>query len=60
MLASLTPGYNATLLYHRPTCVPRNKGQTMHELLTGNSVSEPDGWTFISWNEITEGTYVCR
>ncbi len=20
--------------------------------------SKPDGWTFISWNEITEGTYI--
>ena len=57
-LAPFTPGYNATLLYHTPTCVPRNNGQTMHALFTGNSASAPDGWTFISWNEISEGTYV--
>jgi hypothetical protein len=57
-LAPFTPGYNATLLYHTPTCVPRNNGQTMHALFTGNSASAPDGWTFISWNEISEGSYV--
>jgi hypothetical protein len=57
-LAPFTPGYNATLLYHTPTCVPRNNGQTMKALFAGNSVSKPDGWTLISWNEISEGSYV--
>ncbi len=57
-LAPSTPGYNAMLLYNTPTCVPRNDGQTMRDLFAGNSRSRPDGWTFISWNEISEGTYV--
>jgi hypothetical protein len=57
-LAPFTPGYNATLLYHTPTCVPRNNGQTMKALFAGNSASKPDGWTLISWNEISEGSYV--
>jgi hypothetical protein len=57
-LAPFTPGYNAMLLYGTPTCVPRNGGQTMRALFAGNSQSRPDGWTFISWNEISEGTYV--
>jgi hypothetical protein len=30
----------------------------MRSLFAGNSASHPDGWTLISWNEITEGTYV--
>jgi hypothetical protein len=57
-LAPFTPGYNAMLLYHTPTCVPRDGGKTMRALFTGNAASQPDGWTLISWNEITEGTYV--
>jgi hypothetical protein len=57
-LAPFTPGYNAQLLYGTSTCVPRRQGQTMHELFRGNSASNPDGWTFISWNEIAEGSYI--
>ncbi len=57
-LAPFTPGYNAMLLYDSPTCVPRDDGRTMHALFDGNGASEPDGWTFISWNEISEGSYV--
>lgn len=57
-LAPFIPGYNASLLYHTSTCVPRDNGQTMRSLFAGNSASHPDGWTLISWNEITEGTYV--
>ena len=53
-----TPGYNAALLYHTPTCVPRNGTATMHRLFDGNSGSNPDGWTLISWNEISEGSYI--
>jgi len=30
----------------------------MKALYDGNLASAPDGWTFISWNEITEGTYI--
>jgi hypothetical protein len=57
-LAPFTPGYNAKLLDGGSTCVPRNSGRTMHELFQGNRASNPDGWTFISWNEIAEGTYI--
>jgi hypothetical protein len=57
-LAPFAPGYNAMLLYGTTTCVPRNNGQTMHALFDGNLASNPDGWAFISWNEISEGTYI--
>ena len=57
-LAPFTPGYNAQLLYGTSTCVPRRDGQTMHQLFRGNKVTNPDGWTFISWNEISEGSYI--
>jgi hypothetical protein len=57
-LAPFTPGYDPMLLYKTPTCVPRNDGRTMHVLFDGNRASNPDGWTLISWNEISEGSYV--
>lgn len=57
-LAPFAPGYNATLLYGTPTCVPRDDGQTMHKIYDGNLATEPDGWTLISWNEISEGSYI--
>jgi hypothetical protein len=57
-LAPFTPGYNATLLYKTTTCVPRNGGATMRALYNGNRASNPDGWTLISWNEISEGSYI--
>jgi hypothetical protein len=57
-LAPFTPGYNAQLLYGTSTCVPRRDGQTMHALFNGNKATNPDGWTFISWNEISEGSYI--
>lgn len=55
--APLTPGYNSELL-RDGSCVPRRGGRTLRELFDGNSASEPDAWTLISWNEIAEGTYV--
>jgi hypothetical protein len=57
-LAPFTPGYNAQLLYGTSTCVPRRGGATMHELFRGNKATNPDGWTLISWNEISEGSYI--
>jgi hypothetical protein len=57
-LAPFTPGYNSQLLYGTSTCVQRRDGQTMHELFHGNLASRPDGWMFISWNEIAEGSYI--
>ena len=29
----------------------------MPELFRGNKASNPDGWTFISWNEIAEAPH---
>jgi hypothetical protein len=53
----LAPGYNH-ILGGGSSCVPRNGGQTMTDLFKGNSASDPDGWAFISWNEIEEATHV--
>jgi hypothetical protein len=55
--APLTPGYNK-VLGGGNSCVPRLGGQTMQDIYRGNSGSNPDGWTVISWNEIDEGTYI--
>jgi hypothetical protein len=55
--APVAPGYNSQL-NGGSTCVPRNDGQTMRLLFNGNSATNPDGWTLISWNEIAEGSYV--
>jgi hypothetical protein len=53
----LAPGYNK-VLGGGTGCVPRNGGQTMRDIFTGNSTAKPDGWMVISWNEIDEGTYI--
>lgn len=55
--APLAPGFD-TILSGGSACTPRNNGQTLRLLYTGNARSNPDGWVVISWNEITEGTYV--
>jgi hypothetical protein len=57
-LAPFAPGYNPVLLYGGTTCVPRNNGDTMRRLFQGNSASNPDGWLFISWNEIAEASHI--
>ena len=51
-LAPVAPGYN------NGTCVPRLNGETLRRLYEGNRASRPNGWTLISWNEITENTHV--
>jgi hypothetical protein len=56
--APITPGYNSSLLTGGITCVPRRNGDTMRALWNGNMGSNPDGWGFISWNEIAENTYI--
>lgn len=56
-LAPFTPGYNSILL-GGSTCIPRRGGETMRLLFEGNAASSPDAWTFISWNEIAEGSYI--
>ncbi len=57
-LAPFTPGFNSQLRFGGNACVPRNNGATMHKLFDGNKPTNPDGWLFISWNEIAEGTYI--
>jgi hypothetical protein len=56
-LAPFTPGYDS-LLNGGSTCIPRNDGDTMRALFHGNSATNPDGWTLISWNEVAEASYV--
>lgn len=57
-IAPFTPGYNDKLLNSPGTCIPRGNGQTMNDLFNGNATSNPEAWTFISWNEIAEGSYI--
>jgi hypothetical protein len=55
--APLNPGYNTQLL-NGGSCVPRRNGDTIRSLWNGNARSNPDGWGFISWNEIAENTHI--
>jgi hypothetical protein len=54
--APFTPGYQHQL--EGGTCVPRRHGETLHRLYRGNLRSHPQAMCLISWNEITEGTYI--
>lgn len=56
--APITPGYNSSLLTGGTTCVPRRNGDAIRALWNGNMGSNPDGWGFISWNEIAENTHI--
>ena len=56
--APLAPGYNSQLLNGDGNCVPRKNGETIRRLWNGNLASRPDGWGFISWNEIAENTHI--
>ena len=56
--APLNPGFNPTLLTGAISCVPRRNGDTIRLLWNGNAASNPDGWGFISWNEIAENTHI--
>jgi hypothetical protein len=56
--APLNPGFNPTLLTGETTCIPRRNGDTIRMLWNGNAGSNPDGWGFISWNEIAENTHI--
>ena len=53
----ITPGYNSVLI-GGSTCIPRRNGDTIRALWNGNIGSNPDGWAFISWNEIAENTHI--
>ncbi|HUY65646.1 MAG TPA: hypothetical protein VMV06_02410 [Acidimicrobiales bacterium] len=55
--APLSPGFDRQL-DGSGGCVPRDNGATLQALYTGNAAGDPQGWLLISWNEITEGTYV--
>ena len=55
--APLAPGFDRQL-DGSATCVPRDDGATLQALFDGNASADPEGWLLISWNEITEGTYV--
>jgi hypothetical protein len=55
--APITPGYNSALI-GGTTCVPRRNGDAIRALWNGNIASNPDGWGFISWNEIAENTHI--
>jgi hypothetical protein len=57
-IAPFTPGYDS-ILNGGSTCIPRGaNGDTMRLLFAGNSATNPDAWALISWNEISEGSYV--
>jgi hypothetical protein len=54
----VAPGYNKQLA-GGSDCVPRKNGETLRTVYNGNrAAADPDGWMVISWNEISEGTYI--
>jgi len=54
--APFAPGYQNQL--EGGICVPRRHGDTLKRLFNGNKKSNPQAMCLISWNEITEGTYI--
>ena len=54
--APFAPGYQHQL--EGGSCVPRRHGETLRRLFHGNLRSNPQAMCLISWNEITEGTYI--
>jgi hypothetical protein len=56
-VAPITPGYNKQIA-GGSACVPRKGGATLRTLFARNGATKPDDFGLISWNEITEGTYV--
>lgn len=56
-VAPITPGYNKELS-GGSSCVPRRGGQTIRTLYTGNGATHPNAFGLISWNEISEGSYI--
>ena len=57
VLRTVGPGFDRQL-DGSSGCVPRDNGATLQALYDGNATGDPQGWILISWNEITEGTYV--
>jgi len=56
-VAPAAPGFD-TQLEGGTACTPRKGGQTITTLVNGNAPSNPDAWGVISWNEITEASYI--
>ena len=56
-VAPFIPGYDKQLAGGN-SCVPRKGGQTLKTLFDGNAATRPDDFGMISWNEITEGSYI--
>ena len=56
-VAPFAPGYDKQLA-GGSSCVPRKGGQTLKTLFDGNAATHPDDFGVISWNEITEGSYI--
>jgi hypothetical protein len=56
-VAPFAPGYDKQLA-GGSSCVPRKGGQTVKALFDGNAATHPDDWGLISWNEISEGSYI--
>ena len=56
-VAPFAPGFDKQLA-GGSACVPRRGGQTIRALFSGNATTHPDDFGLISWNEITEGSYV--
>jgi hypothetical protein len=56
-VAPFTPGFDKQLA-GGSSCVPRHGGRTLKTLFDGNAATHPDDFGLISWNEITEGSYI--
>jgi len=56
-VAPFAPGFDKQLA-GGSSCTPRKGGQTLKTLFDGNAVTNPDDFGLISWNEITEGSYI--
>lgn len=56
-VAPFAPGFDKQLA-GGSACVPRHGGWTIRALFSGNAKTNPDDFGLISWNEITEGSYV--
>lgn len=56
-VAPFTPGYDKQIA-GGSSCVPRNGGRTIKTLFDGNALTNPDDFGLISWNEISEGSYI--
>lgn len=56
-IAPVIAGYDKQLA-GGSSCVPRKAGQTLRAVFDGNLPTAPEAWGLISWNEITEGTYI--